>query len=188
MIETITYYDNILLGFIQNHMRNAVFDAVMPVITSFGDNGFIWILASVIFIFLKKYRTDGISILIALLLCILAGNLGLKPMVARLRPSDVDSLVDLLITRPTDYSFPSAHTMTSFTSAIVIFHANKRIGAFAVILAALIAFSRLYLYVHYPSDVFGGMLIGIALGFLAIFIVKAMGKLNRGKSFNTKHR
>ena len=110
------------------------------------------------------------------------GSLSLKPLVARVRPFDAAQLLDaLLIRQPTDFSFPSGHTMCSFASGIIIFYMNKRIGTFALILSSFIGFSRLYLYVHYPSDVFCGMVIGILLGITSIIIFNNIEKRNLKK-------
>lgn len=92
------------------------------------------------------------------------GNLILKNLVARSRPFSLNTTVNLLISAPTDYSFPSGHTMASFVAAMILYHTDKRLGIPALMLAFLIAFSRLYLYVHFPSDVIAGALIGAAIG------------------------
>jgi undecaprenyl-diphosphatase len=155
------------LDFIQQNMRSEFLDAVMIVITSLGNGGILWIVIALIFIATKKYRSEGFALAAALLMHLLICNIMLKPLIARIRPCDINTAVELLIPRPHDYSFPSGHTSASFAGATVICYANKRIGILAVILAAAIAFSRLYLYVHYPSDVLGGAGLGIALGMLS---------------------
>jgi len=142
----------------------------MPWITWLGNSGFIWIAIGIYFVLQKKYRTIGMSILISLVLCGLIGNLWLKPMIGRLRPSDVNLEAILLIARPMDYSFPSGHTLASFAAATAIFLNNRRFGLWAYILATLIAFSRLYLYVHYPTDILAGIILGLGIGFTAIFL------------------
>lgn len=152
----------------------------MPIITKLGSGGAVWIAIALIFIIFKKYRIDGITILFALLMCVLVGNVTLKPLIARVRPCDVNTAISLLIPRPTDFSFPSGHTMSSFAAATVIFCKNKRMGIIAGILAAVITFSRLYLYVHYPSDILGGIIIGIALGILAVFVRNIINKKMKG--------
>ena len=96
----------------------------------------------------------------------------MKPLFARVRPNDVNTAIELLIARPGDYSFPSGHTLSSFAAATVIFIANKRLGSLALLLAAAIGFSRMYLYVHYLSDVLVGAAIGVAIGVLAYYGVK----------------
>ena len=160
-----------VLDFIQNNIRNEFLDAVMPAITSLGNGGIIWIAIALIFVAIKKYRPAGFAILAALLMHLLICNIMLKPLIARIRPCDINTAVELLIPRPKDYSFPSGHTSASFAASTVILYADRRMGIAAVILAAAIAFSRLYLYVHYPSDILGGAVIGIAFGVLARYIV-----------------
>lgn len=162
-------------------MRNGFLDALFPAITRLGDGGAVWIAVALIFIGPKKYRADGITLISALLLCVLVGNICLKPLIARVRPCEINTAVSLLIPRPTDYSFPSGHAMSSFAAATVVFYRNKRMGVCAILLAAVIAFSRLYLYVHYPSDILGGIAIGIALGIFTLFIrtviIKKTGRI-----------
>ena len=160
-----------VLDFIQNNIRNEFLDAVMPAITSLGNGGIIWIAIALIFITIKKYRPAGFAILAALLMHLLICNIMLKPLIARIRPCDINTAVELLIPRPKDYSFPSGHTAASFAASTVILYTDKRMGVVAVIMAAAIAFSRLYLYVHYPSDVLAGAVIGVAFGVLSRYFV-----------------
>ena len=167
-----------VLDFIQNNIRSNFLDAIMPVISLIGNNGGIWIAVALIFIAVKKHRIDGHAILSALFMGFLICNVSLKPLVARIRPCDVNTAIELLISRPNDYSFPSGHTVSSFAAATVIFLRNKHIGIAAIILACLIAFSRLYLYVHYPSDILVGILIGIVIG---VFIRFAQDKIIKVK-------
>ena len=171
--------DNWILQFIQNNMRNDVLDRIMPIITSLGNAGFIWILICVVMICSKKYRLYGFMMGIALIFCAVIGNLTLKPIVARIRPFDANPLMDgLLINAPKDFSFPSGHTMTSFSCACVLLYMNRKMGIAALILSSAIAFSRLYLYVHYPSDVFSGMIIGIILSYASVKICIFIEKHN----------
>lgn len=162
--------DNSILQFIQNNIRNNVLDIIMPKITSLGNAGVIWIIICAVMILKRKYRKYGIMMAIALVYCAIVGNLTLKPIVARIRPFDANPLIDgLLINAPKDFSFPSGHTMVSFSCAcIILLYMNRKIGVAALILSSAIAFSRLYLYVHYPSDVLMGMIIGIFLSYIAI--------------------
>jgi len=155
----------------------------MPFLTSLGNGLTIWTLIGVIFVIKKEYRKYGIMIIFSLILCFVIGNLSIKPFVARIRPFNARPLLEvLLIKPPTDFSFPSGHAMCSFASAVIIFNMNKRIGIFMLILSSLIGFSRLYLYVHYPSDVFCGMVVGILLGVVSIIIVNNIEK-QRMKTF-----
>jgi undecaprenyl-diphosphatase len=153
-------------------MSSDFLDIVMPIFTKLGSGGLIWVTVSLLFLDSRRYRTDGFELILSLLLCVLLGNLILKPLIGRSRPCDKNLEVPLLIARPTDYSFPSGHTLSSFASAIVIFHVNDTWGFAAVILAFFIAFSRLYLFVHYPSDILAGILIGMSIGTAAIWVYR----------------
>lgn len=160
-----------ILDFIQDNIRSEFLDILMPIISRLGNSGIIWILTALILISTKKYRIDGITMIAALLMNLLISNIILKPLIMRVRPCDINTAVELLISRPTDYSFPSGHTSSSFAAATVIFFGNRCIGTLAAIFASAMAFSRLYLYVHYPSDILGGVVIGVTLGILARMIV-----------------
>ena len=115
-------------------------------------------------IFFKKYRKTGITIGTGLSAGVIIGNVLLKNLIARKRPCWINDTVNMLISIPQDYSFPSGHTLSSFIAATIIMHHDKRMGIAAYVLASMIAFSRLYLYVHFPSDVLAGVLIGIIIG------------------------
>lgn len=91
-------------------------------------------------------------------------------MVARPRPCWIESNFPLLVSNPTDYSFPSGHTLASTISVVIITYADKKFGIIAIILATLITFSRLYLFVHFPSDVFAAIILGVIIGLFAIFV------------------
>ena len=173
MLNTIQNVDIGILNYIQEYIKNPFLDKIMPFITSLGNLSFIWIVIGILLLRIKKYRKYGFMIFLSLILCGLIGNIILKPIVARMRPFDIYPLIDgLLIKIPKDYSFPSGHTMSSFAPIVVLLYFNRKIGVCALIIGSLIAFSRLYLYVHYPSDVFAGMVIGIINGIIAIFVIE----------------
>lgn len=157
-----------ILQAIQNHLVCPFLDVVMPVITAFGNAGAIWLAAALALICTKKYRRQGILLLGGIVLGYLVGNVCLKNLLARPRPCWLDPSVPLLIARPTDYSFPSGHTMISVIGATILTQTNRRFGYIAIPLAALIAFSRLYLYVHFPSDILGGAVLGVVIGLLVM--------------------
>lgn len=142
-------------------------DFLMPKITLLGNGGAIWILAVVILLCTKKYRRQGVLLLAGLVVGVLVGNVCLKHLITRPRPCWLDSSVQLLIANPTDYSFPSGHALSSVIGATVLTKTNRCIGYAAIPLAALIAFSRLYLYVHFPSDVLAAAVLGVVIGELA---------------------
>lgn len=181
--------DNTILQFIQLHMRNTILDIAMPLITSLGNKLTIWSIAGLILIASNRYRKYGYMIIFSLLLCLIVGNFSLKPLVARARPFDARPILDvLLISPPKDFSFPSGHTMSSFASAVIIYYMNRKAGICALILGTLIGFSRLYLYVHYPSDVFAGAIIGGLIGGSTIFIFKEIKKKNINKYYFKKEK
>ena len=162
-----------ILNLIAN-MRTDLLDTILPMISSFGDKGIGWIVLSVILTCIPRYRKAGIAMGLALIFCLLIGNMTLKPLIARPRPYTYFPEMTLLIAPLADFSFPSGHTFASFASATALFLYHKKAGIAAYILAAIIAFTRLYLYVHFPSDVIAGMLLGIFSGWIAYQIVQSV--------------
>jgi len=163
-------------------ISNHILDSIMIGFTNLGNGGMLWILLAAIFLCTKKYRKCGITMTIALLLSLIICNGIMKNLVARPRPCWVDTSVHLLIKNPTDYSFPSGHTSASFAAAVAIFMYHKKIGIVALIIAANIAISRIYLFVHYPSDVLVSLILGCLYGVIAYFAVKAL--CNRYSKFS----
>lgn len=159
-------------------IHNPVLDALMCAITRLGDAGIIWILLCAVLLILPRTRKSGAILMAALLVDLVVCNGILKPLVHRIRPFDVKTGVELLVNRPTDYSFPSGHTAASFASVMALYLAGeKKLWIPTLVLAVLIAFSRLYLYVHYPTDVLGGITVGAAAGALGYWLVKKVEEL-----------
>ncbi len=144
----------------------------MKFVSYLGNSGQIWILVGIIMLFFKKYRKSGLTVLLALLLCLIFGNGILKNLITRQRPCWIDESVKLLISTPTDYSFPSGHTFSSFAASLSIFMYHKKLGISAFVLAILIAFSRLYLFVHFPTDIIGGIVLGITTAYVSYRIIR----------------
>ncbi len=142
-------------------------DPFMVFITTLGNGGFIWIILTGLFLLFPKTRCLGYAMALSLLLEALCCNVLLKPLVARIRPFDINMMIPLLIPTPHDFSFPSGHAGASFAVASALFFAKSRYWIPACILACLMAFSRLYLYVHYPSDVLAAIGIGFLTGWMA---------------------
>lgn len=159
-------FDMAILDLIQSNIRTGFMDAIMPFITQLGDAGLIWIILSIGLIIPKKTRKIGFVMIIALILNGIICNIILKPMLARIRPFDVNTAIKLLINKPRDFSFPSGHTSASFTAASVLFFRKSKLFVPSLVLAFLISFSRIYLYVHYPSDVLAGLVLGILCGYI----------------------
>ena len=150
-------------------------DQCMVMITSLGDKGLVWILIALFLLICKRTRRYGLCMAGALILQAVFCNLMIKPFVARIRPYEIKGIDELLIALPKDYSFPSGHTSASFSATFSLYFAGFRNPfLLCLILSCLIAFSRLYLYVHYPSDVLAGVVLGI---FSAYVSVKLMDKV-----------
>lgn len=175
-----------ILHGIQNVLACPFLDFLMPKITALGNGGAIWLLAAGGLLCTKKYRRQGLLLLGGLAVGVLVGNGLLKHLIARPRPCWLDSSVQLLIATPTDYSFPSGHTMISVIGATALTKINRRFGFAAIPLAALIAFSRLYLYVHFPSDVLAAAVLGLVIGLAAMHpgdkLLEGLLRLRRKKA------
>ncbi|WP_367397310.1 phosphatase PAP2 family protein [Clostridium sp. MSJ-8] len=171
-------FDFSILDYIRENLSNSLLDNVMPLFTHLGDAGIIWIIITVYLLIIKKYRKYGVIMLLALGLDVLVCNVLLKELVGRARPFEVRPYIDIIINKPKDPSFPSGHTAIAFAAASVLCYMDRRTGIFAIIIASIIAFSRLYLYVHYPTDVLAGIIVGILCGVVAIKIYKKfIGKI-----------
>ena len=154
-----------ILDWIQG-IRTPVADMFWVFVTYLGDKGLIWILLTIILLLIPKTRKSGLILTAAICVDVIVCNGILKNVFARIRPFDVNHSISLLIAKPKDFSFPSGHTAISFTSASALFFAKeKRLWKPVFVLAILISFSRLYLYVHYPTDILGGIVIGIIAGY-----------------------
>lgn len=176
IMEQLSLLELKVLDFIQENFQCRFLDVFFSTVTKLADSGIFWILLAVIFLFFKKTRKTGLMMGVALLCGLIVGNLTLKPLIGRIRPYDLNPGVSLLIDKLHDFSFPSGHTLSSFEGATVLLIRDKRFGIPAMILAAIIALSRLYLYVHYPTDVLAGAVLGITFGILAVSIVNAIDK------------
>ena len=161
-------FDFSILNSIQEKFRGNVMDKAVPFITKFGDKGIFWLTCGTVLIFTKKYRKCGVAMISAISGGFVIGNLIIKNAVKRSRPCWISPLSDMLIAVPSDYSFPSGHSTASFAGAVVLFRYNRKLGIPALALASLVAFSRMYLYAHFPTDVVAGSLLGIAMGTMAV--------------------
>lgn len=157
-------------------IHNEVLDFIVPKITFLGDAGWFWILVALLFLILPYNRKIGVQAAIALVLTALVCNIILKPGIMRCRPCWLEPDVALLVKIPHDFSFPSGHSNASFAVATCIFSRNKKLGIPALILAAMIAISRLYVFVHWPTDVMAGIVVGICGGIISYFIVEFLNK------------
>lgn len=160
-------------------LHNPVLNKIMVFITELGNKNFIWLLGALIMILTKKYRKCGCAILISLLFSIVSCNLILKNFIARERPSFLFSNYEKLINAPLSYAFPSGHTQNAFSAAFSIFFMHQKEGIAAIIIAAAIAFSRMYLFVHWPTDILSGIVFSL---FCALFACMTVNILFKKKS------
>lgn len=165
-----------ILDWIQT-LRTPILDQVMRFITTLGNAGIVWIALAIILLVIPRKRKTGSIVTASLVINIIVVNLILKNVFARIRPFNVNTAVQLLIAKPTDYSFPSGHTAMALTVVTALFLAGeKKLAWTALVLAVLIAFSRMYLYVHYPTDILGGVVVGILCGLIGKWFINEIEK------------
>ena len=161
-MDAVTQWDFSILDALQG-CRTPFPDKFFSAVTHLGDHGFFWIALALVLLCIPRTRRLGLCVAIALILELLACNILIKPLAARPRPYALRA-VELLIEAPKDYSFPSGHAAAAFAAAGALALSRSRLAIPAGILAAIIAFSRLYLFVHYPTDVLAGILLGCLCG------------------------
>ena len=182
-------FDLPILDWIQANLQSGFMDTFMPFITKFGDHGTFWMIVAALLFLFPKTRKTGLGMAIAMMIGLLVCNVTLKPLVGRIRPYDLQAelgvTIQLLGERMHDFSFPSGHTIASFEAAVVMLKNSKKMGIPAMILAVLISFSRLYLYVHYPTDVIASVILGTLFALignaLAGLIAPKLGAGKKGK-------
>lgn len=180
LIQILQETDFMVLNLIQKFLRFDALDWFFKNITVLGDKGVLWIFLGVLFLIIPKTRRIGLCILISLVLNYLVSNLGLKNLFQRTRPfrhsGAAVTAANLIVPIPGEvYSFPSGHAASSFAAAYAIYRNNKKYGVYALWLAGFIAFSRVYLYLHFVSDVLAGVLIGIFISGGVCNFVKRRG-------------
>lgn len=179
-------FDLPVLDWIQANMQSGFMDKFMPFITVFGDAGIFWMIWAALLLIFPKTRKTGLGMAIAMVFGLIVCNMTLKPLVARIRPYDLQAelgvAIQLLCEAQHDFSFPSGHTIASFEAAVVLLKNSKKMGIPAMILAVLISFSRMYLYVHYPTDVIVSVILGTLFALIGDAIAaKIAPKLSFGK-------
>lgn len=186
MLHFLLNLDGNLLLFLQEYVRNPLLTPILKVITTLGNGGAVWILLTILLLCIPRTRKVGCMAAVALLGTLLVNNICLKNLVARTRPYEVIEGLTYLVQKPMDYSFPSGHAGCSFAVACVMFRRlPKRYGVPALVLAILIALSRLYVGVHYPSDVLFGTVSGILISYGAEAVVRRLWKEDAGQRNGT---
>jgi undecaprenyl-diphosphatase len=178
----INTFDNYVLAVINKYLKNKYLDRLMPVITCTGNLGMIWIVMSITLMLNKPYRLIGNMVMLTLIISTIVGEGIVKHIVRRIRPCNHQNNVNLLIKKPLSYSFPSGHTLSSFAVADIMSMHFEKYKLIFIAIAFLIALSRLYLYVHYPTDVIAGIIIGIVCSKL-IFIILQDGYMEKFDAF-----
>lgn len=153
-------------------LHDPLLDQVMVFVTSLADQGTMWVVLGLLFLCFPKTRHMGAALLVSAGLGYVTGNLILKNLFARSRPCWLRREVKLLIPVPRDYSFPSGHTLVSVEGAFAIWRHDWKWGVLAFAAAAMIACSRMYLYVHFPTDILGGVILGLVNGWAGERLVR----------------
>lgn len=178
-MELITKFDSFVFS-LAEMISCTFFDWFFRIITYTGDKGIVWIVVGLTLMTMKKTRRIGYAVIVSLLVTVILNNYVLKEIFDRTRPFVADPSIKLLIDVPHGSSFPSGHTSSSFAAATAIFMYDRKKGAFALIYATLMGLSRIYLHVHYPTDVIGGMIVGIVLAILVVLAIeKSYEKFNK---------
>ena len=177
-MDSILQFDHSVIFYVHEHLVYSFLTPIMAILSKITSNGALWILIALLLMIQKKYRVLGVAIIIALGFVFIIGDQGLKPNVARLRPfvdfPNVTVPLESALPKATSFSFPSGHSFGSFASAMTIYLGLSQIapqkrylGILALVLSVVVAFSRVYLFVHYPTDVLTGLVLGIIVGFIA---------------------
>lgn len=184
VFDSFLNFDLSVFQWIQS-IQNEFFDALMVGITTLGNGGAVFIALGLALLFTKKYRKAGLAVVVALLVMLLCNDLFLKEFFARPRPFNLletdpqkyafwgkNYIYPELISKPTSFSFPSGHTASAFAAAVALLWHNRKLGIPITIFSALMGFSRIYVEVHYCTDVIAGVVSGTICAFIAVIIVK----------------
>lgn len=169
-----------ILYFLQE-LHTPWLDSFMVHISSLGNVGWFWLALAVILLCVKKTRKAGIMMLVAIFIGFLISNVALKNLIERSRPCWLDTSIPLLVPVPHDFSFPSGHSTASFAGAYAIYLNHKKAGIAALVLASLIAFSRMYLFVHFPTDVVIGILVGLFSAWAAAWLWRRTASMKKNR-------
>lgn len=176
-MDAIFQMDSAILLWIQDSVRADFLTPVMKLITHLGDKGILWILVTLALLAIRKTRRLGVFCAVSMVIGLIVTNLIIKNWVARIRPYELIQGLECIVGKADDFSFPSGHTTNSLACAWVLFRrAPRKLGVAALVMAILIALSRLYVGIHYPTDVLGGAVIGIGSACLALWLVPRLEK------------
>ena len=176
MPELIQRFDERALVWIAGHVRCGLLDPFMEVYTQLGNTGLLFIALGLALLLFRSTRKAGFSALCAMLIGLVVVNFTIKPLAARDRPWLVIENFVNLVPEKDPNSFPSGHTNAAFAFAVAVCMAASRrwMKITAVCMAVAMGLSRLYVGVHFPSDVLAGALIGSLCGLSGAWAVKTV--------------
>ena len=178
-MELISKFDSFVFSLVET-ISCTFFDWFFKIITYTGDKGLVWIVLGLVLVARRKTRRIGLCVVLSFLGAVVLNNLILKEIFDRARPFVADPSIKLIIDTPVGSSFPSGHASSSFAAATAFFLYDRKKGVFPLMYATLVALSRVYLHVHYATDVIGGMIVGIVVAKLvAMGIEKANDKIQK---------
>ena len=183
MINSLLALDGNILLWIQAFLRQGFWDSIVSFYTKLGDAGLMWIAVCLVLLIIPRTRRAGLAGAMALVLSLLCTNVVLKNLFTRTRPWLVVEGLTALVAEHDPNSFPSGHTSASFAAATALYrHVPRKWGILALVAAALMGLSRLYVGVHFPSDVIVGVLVGGFCGWAAVRLLQLLEqKTNPGK-------
>lgn len=187
MLEQIQKWDFAILHTIHEKLSHPLLDEVLIILSRLGNSATVWIVIGVFLLFFRKWRISGVKLLLALLIGLFLINMGLKEWVGRLRPFQIDPSIALLIPEPGEFSFPSGHANSSMAAATVLLREKVPGRYFALFIALVIAFSRIYLQVHFPTDILAGLLSGFLIGLSTCLLIDGLIKKSRGRLSELKN-
>lgn len=174
MLESITNFDFSILYFIQENWRTEWLDLICAFLSRAFELGVPWLVLGAVLFCFKKTRTAGAILVCAVVLTFFFNELAVKNAINRERPCTIDPTIELIVKKPTSYSFPSGHTASCFAAAGTLLFTYKRLGIPLIIFSAFMGFSRMYLFVHFPTDVLAGAALGLLMAWVTVLVFREL--------------
>lgn len=174
MLESITNFDFSILYFIQENWRTEWLDLICAFLSRAFELGIPWLVLGAVLFCFKKTRAAGAILVCAVVLTFFFNELAIKNAINRERPCTIDPTIELIVKKPTSYSFPSGHTASCFAAAGTLLFTYKRLGIPLIIFSAFMGFSRMYLFVHFPTDVLAGAALGLLMAWVTVLVFREL--------------